>query len=69
MRILHCKDLTPFQKSADFGGNKVETIAFSLLNQTPDFVQRLLDLDIGSVINVYYNRYGYADSFEVVIEL
>lgn len=68
MRILHCKDLAPFTKSADFGGNKVETIVFSLLNQPYDFVQRVLDLDIGSIINVYYNRAGYPDGFEVVIE-
>lgn len=68
MRLLHCKDLTPFTKSADVGGNKVETIAFSLINQTPDFIQRVLDLDVGSIINVYYNRYGYPDSFDVVIE-
>lgn len=68
MRILHCKDLTPFQTSADFGGNKVETIVFSLLNAQVDFVQRVLDLEIGDKIHVFYNRSGYPDDFAIIAE-
>lgn len=68
MRILHCKDLTPFTKTDDFGGNKVETIVFSLLNAQYDFQQRVLDLDIGDKIHVFYNRSGYPDDFALITE-
>jgi len=69
MRILHCKDLTPFaSKTADFGGNKVETVVFSLLNAQPDIVQRVLDLDVGDKIHVFYNRSGFPDDFALIKE-
>lgn len=67
LRVFHCKDLTPFTKTADFGGNKVERINVWLYNQDIDFVQRVLDIDIGDIIQVYYDRNGYISNVEVVI--
>ena len=67
LRVFHCKDLTPFTKTADFGGNKVEQINVWLYNQNIDFVQRVLDIDIGDIIQVYYDRNGFISNVEVVI--
>ncbi len=67
LRIFHCKDLTPFTKSADFGGNKVEQINVWLYNQDIDYVQRVLDIDVGDIIKVYYDRNGFISNVEVVI--
>lgn len=67
LRVFHCKDLTPFTKTADFGGNKVEQINVWLYNQDIDFVQRVLDIDIGDIIQVYYDRNGFISNVEVVV--
>lgn len=67
LRVFHCKDLTPYTKSADFGGNKVEQINVWLYGQDIDYVQRVLDIDIGDIIQVYYDRYGFISNVEVVI--
>lgn len=67
LRVLHCKDLTPFTKSADFGGNKVEQLSVWLYGQDIDFVQRILDIDIGDIIQVFYDRNGYISDVQVVI--
>lgn len=67
MRVFHCKDLTPFTKSADFGGNKVEQINVWLYNQDIDYVQRVLDIDVGDIIQVYYDRNGFVSDVQIVI--
>lgn len=67
LRVFHCKDLTPFTKTADFGGNKVEQINVWLYGQDIDYVQRVLDIDIGDIIQVYYDRNGFISNVEVVI--
>lgn len=66
LRVFHCIDKQPYTKSADFGGNKVEQIVFSLFNCTEDVRQKVLDVDIGSNIHVYYNRSGYAEDIDIV---
>lgn len=67
LRVFHCKNLTPFTKTADFGGNKVEQINVWLYNQDIDYVQRVLDIDVGDIIQVYYDRNGFISNVEVVI--
>ena len=66
IKVLHCIDKVPYTKSEDFGGNKVEQVVFNLLNCTEDTRQRVLDVEIGSNINVYYNRSGFADDLQIV---
>lgn len=65
-KVFHCIDNVPYEKSADFGGNKVEQIIFNLLNCTEDTRQKVLDVDVGSVIKVYYNRSGFTEDLEIV---
>lgn len=64
--VFHCIDQVPYTKSADFGGNKVEQVLFSLINCSEDVRQRVLDVDVGSIIQVYYNRSGYPDDLQFV---
>lgn len=67
MRVLHCKDLTPFtEKNATVGGNKVERITIWLEGADIDYAQRVLDLDVGDKIRVYYNRSGFIDGFDLI---
>ena len=67
MRILHCKDLTPFtENNATVGGNKVEQLTIWLAGQDIDYVQRVLDLEVGDKIRVYYNRTGFIDGFDLI---
>lgn len=66
IRVFHCIDSIPYAKSEDFGGNKVEQIVFNLLNCTDDVRQKVLDVDIGSNINVWFNRSGFPDDLEIV---
>ena len=67
MRILHCKDLTPYTSQAgDCAGNKVEQLTMWLAGQDIDYVQRVLDLQVGDKIRVYYNRTGFIDGFDLI---
>ena len=66
LKVFHCIDKVPYTKSEDFAGNKVEQVVFNLLNCTEDVRQKVLDVDIGSNINVYYNRSGFADGLDIV---
>lgn len=67
LKILHCKDLTPFiEHNGVVGGHKVEQVSIWLYGQDIDFVQRVLDLDVGDKIRVYYNRTGFIDGFDLI---
>ena len=66
--VFHCIDLSPYTNSADFNGNKVEQVLFSLLNCTDDVRQKVLDVDVGSIIKVYFNRTGYPEDLELITD-
>lgn len=65
-KVFHCIDKVPFTTSQDFAGNKVEQIMFNLLNCTEDTRQKVLDVEIGSTIKVYFNRSGFTEDLEIV---
>ena len=68
LMVFHCIDQCPYTKSADFDGNKVEQVLFSLLNCTDDVRQKVLDVEVGSIIKVYFNRTGYPEDLELITD-